>query len=87
MDFRADLFLIGIVAFQLLMGHLPFDPGALDYPLQVQNGVTASQLASVPAELRSIFRRLLAPRPHQRFARFDQLRAEVTTAWGALGCT
>ena len=87
LDFRADLFLAGIVAFQLVTGQLPFDPAAIDYPRQVQNGVTPGLLASLPAELWPVFRRLLAPRPHQRFARFDQLRAEITTASGALGCT
>jgi serine/threonine protein kinase len=87
LDFRADLFLIGIVAFQLLTGHLPFDPVALDYPAHVQTGVTGALLNRVPPELRTLFRRLLAARPHQRFARFDLLRDEIATAWGALGCT
>jgi serine/threonine protein kinase len=86
LDFRADLFLIGIVVFQLLTGQLPFDPSAVDYGSQVQNGATPQILAAAPTELHAILRRLLAPRPHQRFARFDQIRAEVTTALGALGC-
>jgi hypothetical protein len=79
--------LIGIVSYELLIGHIPFDPGAIDYAAQVQNGATLAMLAAIPVELRSLFRRLLAPRPHQRFARFDQIRSELTTASGALGCT
>ena len=86
LDFRADLFLIGIVAYQLLKGSLPFDVTAPDYVIQLQNGITLVMLAALPAELGHVFRRLLAPRPHQRYARFEQLRTDLDTAWGALGC-
>jgi hypothetical protein len=54
--------------------------------IQLQNGITLVMLAALPAELGHVFRRLLAPRPHQRYARFEQLRTDLDTAWGALGC-
>ena len=80
-DFRTDLFLIGIVAFEALTGQHPFNPsegeGYLD---RLATGVLdSSALDAVDAAscIRNIFQRLLAPGMSQRFRKFEFLRDDI----------
>jgi eukaryotic-like serine/threonine-protein kinase len=84
MDFRADLFQLGVTAYESLTGKHPFrDEGEISIEtyrtnLLTQERVPPSSIVNdIPPVLDAIFLRLLAVEPHQRFRRCDILRAEL----------
>lgn len=75
-DFRTDLFQLGIVAFEALTGVHPFRPDrpdALDRILQAEFDVQALDLVAPSPALRAILQRLLGQRPNQRYRKVELL--------------
>lgn len=70
-DFRTDLFQIGIVAFEALVGHHPFWYEKIqnsEYYRRLENFDSSSfEGVSCEEDLRAVITRLLAPRPSQRY--------------------
>lgn len=84
-DFRADLFAIGIVVFEAVTGRLPFDPDADSYRTLLSTGVL-KDIEELPEPLAAFLGRLLAPQPHNRY-RLDKAAAAVASTKEALGCS
>jgi serine/threonine protein kinase len=84
-DYRADLFAIGIVMYQQLTGRLPFDPASASYRTLLTAGL-APDVEGLPPTLGALLSRLLAPRPHGRF-RLDRAAETVDQAREELGCS
>ncbi|MGF0284843.1 serine/threonine protein kinase [Rhodococcus sp. IEGM1339] len=70
-DFRTDLFQIGIVVFETLTGNHPFWHPSIDADeyFRKLNSFDGSVFGSIqcPSDLERVITRLLAPRPSQRF--------------------
>jgi serine/threonine-protein kinase len=85
-DYRSDLWSLGVIAFECLTGQRPFDsPGLGDlvlrictYPIPVP-----SSLASVPAEFDRWLTRALARDPNERFQSARELAESLRDALGA----
>jgi serine/threonine-protein kinase len=85
-DYRSDLWSLGVIAFECLTGLRPFDsPGLGDlvlrictYPIPVP-----SSLASVPAEFDRWLTRALARDPNERFQSARELAESLRDALGA----
>jgi eukaryotic-like serine/threonine-protein kinase len=84
-DYRADLFAIGIVVYEQLAGRLPFDPNAASYRTLLTTGL-AREIDGVPPVVGALLERLLAPRPHGRF-RLDKAVEAIDHAREELGCS
>lgn len=70
-DFRTDLFQIGIVAFEALTGRHPFWHATIETPEYFQKlgsfGLSNFDGINCGDDLKSVITRLLAPRPSQRY--------------------
>jgi serine/threonine protein kinase len=72
-DFRTDLFLVGIVVFELLTGSHPFWRNGIassEYMRRLASAdlnEEAFAAAQAPEEFKDLLRRLLAPRPNRRY--------------------
>ena len=84
-DYRADLFAIGIVMFQQLTGRLPFEPTSASYRTLLTAGL-APEVEGLPPVLGALLSRLLAPHPHGRF-RLDKAAGTIDEAREELGCS
>lgn len=84
-DYRADLFAIGIVMYEQLTRHLPFDPNSASYRTLLTTGL-APEVEGVPPVVGALLSRLLAPRPHGRF-RLDKAAQTIDQAREELGCS
>jgi serine/threonine-protein kinase len=80
-DFRTDMFLIGIVAFEALTGRHPFNPNDADgYLERLATGrIDTGALDAVEALpcMRALLERLLAPAVSQRFRKFEFLHDHI----------
>jgi serine/threonine protein kinase len=76
----ADLYAVGVIAFQLLSGKLPFagdEVALLRKKLEENPPALSSLVPDVPEELESIVQRLLARNPSKRFTSADAVRREL----------
>ncbi|MCY3805461.1 MAG: serine/threonine-protein kinase [bacterium] len=82
-DFRTDLFLIGLVIFESLTGVHPFNPGDphgyYDRLKNCQWNDGALDAVHVSGHMRHVLRRLLDPSMSRRYRRFEHLRSEIET--------
>jgi serine/threonine protein kinase len=85
LDYRADLFAIGIVIYEQLKNRLPFDPNAASYRTLLTTGLVPD-LEDLPPCLANLLGRLLAARPHGRF-RLDRAAVAITNAMDELECS
>src|SRR5512133_699047 len=87
-DHRADIYAVGVLAYEMLTGSLPFE-GTSDLAT-----IVAAQLrdpeppsvrnAAISPEVDAIVLRALARRPEDRYATMDELAAEVAAVRSAL---
>jgi serine/threonine-protein kinase len=77
-DFRTDLFLVGMVGFEALTGHHPFDPTRpedyYDRVRRCEYDRGALDAIENEEELKQFIVRLLSPRPNQRFRTLARAR-------------
>ena len=80
-DFRTDLFLIGIVLFEVLTGMHPFDPsdqsGYLSRLMNRQWNARALERVSPSSATKRVLRRLLAPDMSRRYRKFEHLYDDI----------
>jgi serine/threonine-protein kinase len=79
-DFRADLWSVGVLAFECLTGKLPFESKHLpELAFLITQGAAKrpSALASVPVGFDAWFERATARRPEQRFSSARQMASEL----------
>ncbi|MGE5192925.1 MAG: protein kinase domain-containing protein, partial [Deltaproteobacteria bacterium] len=80
-DFRSDLYSLGVVLFQLLCGRLPFvghDSTAVIYQHVHESPPPIRELArAIPADLTAIVERLLAKSPYERYQTAADVLADV----------
>ncbi len=88
-DFRTDLFSIGIVVLQLFLGFHPFDPCKItnskaDIIQNILAGVYASAKSknSCSEYFSILTNKLLKTRQYQRFSSVDELNKFISTNWG-----
>ncbi|WP_439329253.1 protein kinase domain-containing protein, partial [Corallococcus praedator] len=84
LDGRADLYAVGVIAYQLLTGRLPFPDEGLTAQLVAhqtrQPPPPRSICPTVPAALEAVVLRTLAKTPEERFANALALRAALEQA-------
>jgi serine/threonine protein kinase len=84
-DFRTDLFLIGIVVFEVLVGVRPFRPEKPDYHAKLLTGDWPRPQGLPPAAL-GLLERLLARQLHQR-PTIEQAKRLIATARDEGNCS
>lgn len=84
LDFRADLYALGAMLFQLLTGRLPFvsDPplGVLAMHMQAPVPAASSVNPALPPEVDDVFRRAMEKKPEDRFRSAVELSAMLDAA-------
>ncbi|MCY9692270.1 serine/threonine protein kinase [Paenibacillus alginolyticus] len=85
-DFRSDLFLLGIVLYEVLTGQHPFFNRGIN-SMQLVANIISNQVeppnkirSDIPNSLNAIIMRLLAKEPHLRFKTCDSLIAKLQHA-------
>lgn len=85
LDSRTDLFLIGIVVYQVLVGVRPFRPRKPDYETKLLAG-DWPRPEGLPPQIGDLLERLLGHRPHQRPS-LAQARDMVNQGKKELACS
>jgi tRNA A-37 threonylcarbamoyl transferase component Bud32 len=79
-DARADLYAVGVIAYEMLSGRVPFDGDDLMAIVTKQLTEAPAPLPPhVPAGLRALVQRLLAPKPEERLATAQDLVTALAT--------
>ncbi len=77
-DQQTDLWAVGVILYQLLCGHLPFEGR---YVPEIQHRISNEEPPpvphTVPAWLRAVVKRALAKNPDVRFATAEEMRAAL----------
>jgi serine/threonine protein kinase len=77
-DARVDLYAVGVIAYELLSGHVPFDGDDLMAIVTKQLTKTPSPLPRhVPPALAAVVAKLLAPHANERFSSATELSAAL----------
>jgi serine/threonine-protein kinase len=87
-DHRTDLWALGILAYQILTTRLPFNGdtfGALCLQVQAGQFVPPTELAAVPKELNTWFRKALATDREKRFQSAEELSVAFQAAVAGIG--
>jgi serine/threonine protein kinase len=85
-DGRSDLYSLGIILWQMLVGKLPFTGTLAQMSAMHQHKEPPwDQLAAIPDPVVDILRKLLAKEPEDRFQHARELRSAIGSAFSALG--
>ena len=83
-DHRADLYSLGTLAYELLLGTKPFDAetiGALGFKVQTENPVEPRKLdRNLPLNIQNILHKLLQKDPKDRYQSAEELIAAIDKA-------
>lgn len=79
-DYRSDLFSLGVLLYEMLAGRKPFvGDSVISITYAIMNAEPAP-LAGVPTALQEVVWRALAKRPEQRYANAEQMKRELRMA-------
>ncbi len=78
-DGRADIYALGMIAFQLLTGDFPWETGLSDYRV-LQKKDTADLDLTRARDAEGVFRQVLDPLPEERFQRASAFVVALTSA-------
>lgn len=82
LDRRSDIFSTGVVLYQLLTGHLPFNGEELAIVQEIlreKHPPLASHLAHYPPALETVIDRALAKDPDERYSAAEEMAAELSS--------
>jgi tRNA A-37 threonylcarbamoyl transferase component Bud32 len=85
-DYRSDLWSVGVIAYRCMVGHLPFEGEAVgDLLVKICTAplpVPSQQASGVPPHFDAWFQRALAREPGERFASAMELAEALATSCG-----
>lgn len=84
-DRRGDLYSLGIIFYQLLIGALPYTGNAAPEVMNKHFHAPVPKLPKALADYQELLQRLLAKSPENRFQSADELLEYIDTTWGLLG--
>jgi hypothetical protein len=89
LDRRVDVYALGVMAFEMLAGHVPFQADTVPalMTLHVRGPIPTPRTTrpTLPAAVDGFFRQALAKRPEQRFPTTEALAESLSTILGQTG--